>query len=454
MLHRYMLLAAFVGPFALQAQVSNALDLDGQDDQVVVSNASQFIAGAPGISMGCWVYPRNLTSTYPDFDGYAGFRNEVDADFYLVQISPGQTVEGRFRNSSGSAFTVSFDDIPLNAWSFVALVYNGAQLRIYLDGVQQGAVAANGSISNTAVPFLLGNVAYGLTEFLLDGRLDEVSLWDRALTPNEVACLPQGAELGTDGPVLYYKCDQGVAAGSNGAITTLTDLMGHANGTLQGFALTGAGSNFVQGTAGGGTTVASLCPGDTYTFQGQLFDTPGAHTVAIAGAGACPAMATLLLQPVAVNVTVVQTGQTLQSTAPFGPYQWLDCGNGFAPVTGATSQSFTPATAGSFALRITQNGCTDTSACFLAGPTGMEDHLGPIVSWAPVPVQDELTLTLGAGEAPVGAAVLDVQGRLVKQLMTVPGAVQRWSLADLGGGTYLVQVRTATAVGTVRIVKL
>ncbi len=71
-----------------------------------------------------------------------------------------------------------------------------------------------------------------------------------------------------------------------------------------------------------------------------------------------------------VNTNVTQAGSNLTASASGATYQWLDC-NGYTLVGGQTSQSYTASTSGSYAVRVTQNGCTDTSNCFavyIGGP--------------------------------------------------------------------------------------
>jgi hypothetical protein len=75
------------------------------------------------------------------------------------------------------------------------------------------------------------------------------------------------------------------------------------------------------------------------------------------------------VQILAVNVntadaSVTQNGTTLVANATIGTFQWVDCNNANAPVSGANKHSFTPSVSGSYALVATQNGCSATSNCF------------------------------------------------------------------------------------------
>ena len=57
------------------AQSNNALDFDGSNDFVTSPQGSSLIAGSQNISLSLWVYPRNSVPGFPDFDGFAGLRN-------------------------------------------------------------------------------------------------------------------------------------------------------------------------------------------------------------------------------------------------------------------------------------------------------------------------------------------------------------------------------------------
>jgi len=70
----------------------------------------------------------------------------------------------------------------------------------------------------------------------------------------------------------------------------------------------------------------------------------------------------LIVYGVTIDTTVTQTGTTLTASATGASYQWMNCGTGTI-ISGAMSQSYTPAVTGAYAVIITQFGCTDTSGC-------------------------------------------------------------------------------------------
>ena len=113
----------------IESQNTFCLNFDGDGDYVTVPNVSAVIANSDQVSITGWVYPRNANSGWPDFDGFFGFRNESDADFYLLQLN-NYRVEGRLRVSLNDYFTVvtAENSISLETWVHLALTYDGTDL--------------------------------------------------------------------------------------------------------------------------------------------------------------------------------------------------------------------------------------------------------------------------------------------------------------------------------------
>ncbi|RZJ36176.1 MAG: T9SS type A sorting domain-containing protein [Flavobacterium sp.] len=244
-----LLLLTVVTIFSAATAQNNYLDFDGIDDSVIVPNASNLVANATAVSMSCKVFPRRISSGFPDFNGFAGFRNEANFDFYLIQLSSSD-VEARFRNSDGIAFTITYTGLTLNEWTQFFLVYNGSTLKLYANDVEVGSIPAFGSVpaaSLAPADFQIGVVTYQAFNWYHDGKIDEVSLWDRELSPGDITAIVADGEVANASAEtnlkLYYKFDQGIPYGDNLSETTLTDVNA-TNGTLLNFALTGNSSNW------------------------------------------------------------------------------------------------------------------------------------------------------------------------------------------------------------------
>jgi hypothetical protein len=75
-------------------------------------------------------------------------------------------------------------DVPAGVWTHVAGSYDGTTLRLYLNGELAGSIAYDGGVPAVADPFLIGNNGiYGG----MPAHVDEVRLWDRALSAADIA---------------------------------------------------------------------------------------------------------------------------------------------------------------------------------------------------------------------------------------------------------------------------
>jgi hypothetical protein len=95
------------------------------------------------------------------------------------------------RPSGGGTFGTSTSFVsgptasPVNAWTYVALTYDGTTQRLFVNGTQVATRATTGAIQVTNSPLWIGgNNPYG--EYF-NGLIDEVRVYNRALTQNEIS---------------------------------------------------------------------------------------------------------------------------------------------------------------------------------------------------------------------------------------------------------------------------
>jgi hypothetical protein len=139
------------------------------------------------------------------------------------------------------------------------------------------------------------------------------------------------------------------------------------------------------------------------------------------------------------DTSVNVNGITLSALAVNSTYQWLNCSAGYTPINGATNQSFTPSSNGSYALQITRNGCTDTSACYVISAVGLQElAAGNAVSIFPNPATNQVSVRM-KNQGDYLVWVSDLSGRLIVEPARFSSD---WniSLVDIEAGTYLVEL--------------
>ena len=92
---------------------------------------------------------------------------------------------------------IDYADIPQNEWIHHAVVKDGAAMTYYRNGVPSGSNTATAAMP--ALPFYMGGDAGGEH---WEGRLDDVALFDHALSPGELQAAMSGSFNGFTRPVL------------------------------------------------------------------------------------------------------------------------------------------------------------------------------------------------------------------------------------------------------------
>ncbi len=110
---------------------------------------------------------------------------------WLLRINNSTTME--FDLTNGSSFTANTVSVSLatDKWYFTCLTYDGSNNLAYLNGIPiKKSTATSGSIGYTSEPILIGTDTGGPREYF-PGIIDDVRVYNRALSPQEVAQLYQ-----------------------------------------------------------------------------------------------------------------------------------------------------------------------------------------------------------------------------------------------------------------------
>lgn len=105
--------------------------------------------------------------------------------------------------------------------------------------------------------------------------------------------------------------------------------------------------------------------GNTNTVNLQIG--AGSGNVIVEPSNVCGAgpIQSLLVSTTSINssITVYDDSLGLTVNELGSTYQWLNCDNAYAPISGETSMNYSPSISGNYAVEITKNGCVDTSSC-------------------------------------------------------------------------------------------
>jgi Concanavalin A-like lectin/glucanases superfamily/Bacterial Ig domain len=173
---------SLAGPtWTAAGRFGSALNFDGVDDRVVVADANSLDL-TTGMTLEAWVRPTAAGGVWrtvvaknaPGSIAYNLYANR-NTNRPAVEVN----LTGRLRTTNGAA------QLPLNTWSHVAATYDGANLRLFVNGTQVGTAAFTGSLlTSTGELWIGGNSAW--SEWFA-GSIDEGRVYNRALTAAQIA---------------------------------------------------------------------------------------------------------------------------------------------------------------------------------------------------------------------------------------------------------------------------
>jgi RHS repeat-associated protein len=143
-------------------------------------NDSNSLDLTTGITISAWIYPRSSTQSYVV---------EKQGAYMIQFVSGTNTTQGGIYVGGTWTTLATSDAIHLNTWTHVVFTYNKSNAVIYINGVSNGTGTSTSSIDTNNNPLWIG--AKNSTDRTRDfnGSIDEVGVWNRALTSSEVSDL-------------------------------------------------------------------------------------------------------------------------------------------------------------------------------------------------------------------------------------------------------------------------
>ena len=168
------------GPTWVAGRANGGLRFDASNDFVDLGNAPA-LNPANAISISAWIRPTSVTLSQ-----FIVVKDSLPSGRlqYFLRTQSGGRIRMGIYASSENYFTTGAVLTP-NTWQFVAGVWDGSVIRIYLNGQLVGTSGAvTGSMSDNGVNARMGMRQDGYLPF--GGTIDEVSIFDRALSAAEI----------------------------------------------------------------------------------------------------------------------------------------------------------------------------------------------------------------------------------------------------------------------------
>jgi hypothetical protein len=171
------------GPKVVDGHAGQALDFNGSSDSVVIETSDSLAKTKSAITMEAWIFPRAFGA---DREVITKWDNAMNG---IVHFEGSPTGNMRFcMRKDDDSKVVDFNTtatLPVNAWSHVAETYDGKTAKVYFDGAEVSSQNGTGDMrDNPNVKWWIG--AMYAQDRWFNGLIDEVRIWDRALSEKEI----------------------------------------------------------------------------------------------------------------------------------------------------------------------------------------------------------------------------------------------------------------------------
>lgn len=155
----------------------SAIRIEGNGSVVVPDNPS---LNLKKFTISAWVYPGEKS-------GYGRILEKGASISYWMYLMQGKVVAGFF--SEDFLEVKSSQELSANAWNHVCMTFDGHELKLFVNGVPQGSLKTERVPDSVSQPLVIGAKYGGIPQDYLVGMLDEIKIYDHALSDDDIKIL-------------------------------------------------------------------------------------------------------------------------------------------------------------------------------------------------------------------------------------------------------------------------
>lgn len=166
---------------------TGSLEFDGSSGTITVPGfvPDTIIGDGNPVSIAYWVNPTDIAQQM-----HVGTSSDTGNRFYSEQFARAGAIYAHWGFGNSQNSTTSTAELTAGEWNHVVITYDGTNATSYLNGTQMDTQAIG-----TAKNFSNGGLTIGVfaaSSLYFDGNIDDVRIYNRVLSPEEIAKIAAG----------------------------------------------------------------------------------------------------------------------------------------------------------------------------------------------------------------------------------------------------------------------
>jgi chitodextrinase len=169
---------------ASQSQHGKAASFDGASGYITIPNSASTNISGNALTLSMWINPQSSSGDSVVLGKF--WNSTMTAPYYQygLELTGGTVPIFQVGTASGVKQATMSGQLPLNQWSYLAVVFNGTQAQFYVNGALVSTQALSATIVARGNPINIGADASPAQFY--KGSLDDLRIYNRVLTQAQV----------------------------------------------------------------------------------------------------------------------------------------------------------------------------------------------------------------------------------------------------------------------------
>ncbi|MDD4931726.1 MAG: LamG domain-containing protein, partial [Candidatus Colwellbacteria bacterium] len=166
--------------------IGNAIQFDGVDDNVSIPDNASLNFGTSDFSVSAWIFYNGFYNQGSAWNMFIGKGSTQSTGGDAFGLGTGSDNKARFMVRETSNSTINNTGITDGEWHYITAVRAGTTSKIYVDGNIGTDITISGTVSNV-FPLVIGRDSTATR--CINGRVDDVRIYNRALSVSEIKAI-------------------------------------------------------------------------------------------------------------------------------------------------------------------------------------------------------------------------------------------------------------------------